>query len=153
MDGIIWNSESLQLMASMLKGTSNEMELNVGILRRCRSEVPLALRDDGGTLLGDILEQLEHAIRKLSDTSERALELARAVQFIDTLFEETEREIRQLYENAAVFASAETGAPVASVRWEAGADVSIARGLADRTVAVPKWLSSAAEDFFRGVMT
>ena len=56
MDEIIWDSDALQSIASALRESSNEMEASAAILRRCRGEVPLALRDDDGTQLGDILE-------------------------------------------------------------------------------------------------
>lgn len=101
-DEIIWNSKSLQLIASTLRKSSNEMEAEIALLRRCRSEIPLASRDSGGILLGDILEQVDRAIRKLTDASEWALELAQAVRFTDTLFEETERDVQRLYENITV---------------------------------------------------
>lgn len=147
MDGIIWKSESLQLIASRLRESSDGMEANLALLRRCRSEVPLAARDSGGTLLGNILEQTDRAIRKLTDAAERASELARAVQFTDTLFEETERDIQRLYEDIADFA--EMDGTVSSGHWKAPAHIVAARGLAERAVAVPEWLSSAAEQFFR----
>lgn len=148
MDVIIWESEALQSIASALRKTSDEMEANAALLRRCRSEESLALRDEAGTLLRDIQEQTDHAIRKLADAAERAMELARAVQFTDTLFEETERDIRRSYENIAAFA--ETDETISSGHWETPAHVAVARGLAGRTVTVPEWLSSAAERFFRG---
>lgn len=151
MDEIIWSSESLQLIVSALRESSDEMEAQINLLRHCRSEEPLALRDSGGTLLDDIMTQTDHAIKKLTDASERALGLARAVQFTDALFEETERDIRRLYESIAV--SAEPDGTVSSGFWAAPAHVAVARGLIKRTVAVPDWLSSAAEQFFRDTIS
>lgn len=151
MDEIVWSSESLQLIASALRDATNEMEAEIGLLRHCRREEPQALTDHYGTLLDDILEQTDRAIRKLTDASERASELARAVQFTDALFEETERDIRRLYENAAGLA--ETDAEALPGHWEAPARVAVARGLAGRTVTVPEWLDSAAEQFFRGALS
>ena len=151
MDEIIWSSESLQWIASALREATNEMEAKIVLLQRCRSEEPQALRDSYGTLLDDILEQTDHAIRKLTGASERASELARAVQFMDTLFEETERDIRRLYENVAAFA--ETDVTIPPGRWAAPAHVAVARGLTERTVTVPEWLNSAAEQFFRGALS
>lgn len=149
MDEIIWSSNSLQLIASALKESSNEMEAEIDLLRKCRNEVPQALRDNDGTLLDDILEQTDHAIRKLTDASERALELTRAVQFTDELFEEAEWEIQRLYENIAV--STEMDVTIPSGRWGLPVHVAVARGLTERSVTVPEWLSSAAEQFFQGV--
>ena len=151
MGEIIWSSESLQLIASAFREATNEMEAKIGILRHCRSEEPQALRDNYETLLDDILEQTDYAIRKLMGASERASELARAVQFTDTLFEETERDIRRLYESIAVFA--EIDAAIPSGRWKAPAHIAVARGLTGRSVMVPEWLGSAAEQFFRGVLS
>jgi len=148
MDKIIWNSESLQLIASALMETSNEMEGNITRLQHCRNEVPLALSDEDGTLLEDILAQVGHAIQKLTDASERALDLARAVRFTDTLFEETERNVQRQYESIAV--SAEMDEMILSSPWEASVHVAVAPGLAGRTVAVPEWLSLVAEQFFQG---
>lgn len=103
-DDIIWSSNSLKLIASTLRTSSNEIEADIALLRHCRSEEPQALRDNGRALLNDVLEQMEHAIRRLTGVSERALELARAVQLADTLFEETERDIQQRYEAIAELA-------------------------------------------------
>lgn len=104
MDEIIWSSHSLQSIASALRESANEMEAEIVLLRRCRSEEPQALRDNDGTLLNDILTQTDHAIRTLTDAFERTLELARAIEFTDTLFGETEQDIQRLYETIAVFA-------------------------------------------------
>lgn len=104
MDDIIWSSNSLQLIVSALRKSSHEIEAEIVLLRHCRSEEPQALRDNGRTLLNDILEQTDHAIRKLTGVSERALELARVVQSTDTLFEEAERDVQRRYENIADFA-------------------------------------------------
>lgn len=147
MDEIIWNSESLQSIASTLRETSNEIEEEITRLRHCRNEVPQALRDEAGTLLEDVLEQMTHAIQKLTDTSERASELSQAVRFTDELFEETERDIRQRYESLAV--SVGTEAAVRSNTLGVPEHVATAPGLAGRTMAVPEWLSSAAEQFFQ----
>ena len=151
MDEIIWGSESLHLIASALRKSSNEIEAEIALLRHCRREEPYALRDHDGTLLGDIMEQTDRAIRKLSDVSERALELARAVQYTDMLFEETEREIQRLYESISISAAADR--TVSSGTWEAPAHIAVARGLTERAVPVPEWLSSAAEQFFRSTLT
>lgn len=97
-DDIIWSSNSLKSIASTLRISSNEIEANIVLLRQCRSEEPQALKDGGRTLLNDILDQTDYAIRKLAGASERALELARAVQLTDTLFEETEQDIQRRYE-------------------------------------------------------
>lgn len=97
-DDIIWSSNSLKLIASTLRISSNEIEANIALLRHCRSEEPQAFRDNSRALLNDMLEQTEHAIRRLTSVSERALELAQAVQLTDALFEETEQDIRQRYE-------------------------------------------------------
>jgi len=148
MDEIIWSSESLQLIASALRETSNEMEAEITRLRHCRNEVPLALRDENGTLQEDILEQVNHAIQKLTDASERASDLARVVRFTDTLFEETERAVQRQYDSIVV--SVEMGETILSSSWEMPAHVAVAPGLARRTVAVPEWLSSMAEQFFQG---
>lgn len=148
MDEIIWDSESLQSIASALSESSNQLEENAGILRRWQNEVPLALKDSTGTLLGDVLDQAERAIRQLAEASDRAAELARTVRYVDALFDETEHEVMQLYEGAPV--SGKEDMPVSSVRWEVSTQVSVSRGLAERTVAAPEWLSAAAETFFRG---
>lgn len=147
MDEIIWHSESLQLIASVLGEASNEMEAEIALLRHCRSETPLALKDHDGTLLDNILEQMGHTIQKLTNASGRALELARAVQFTDALFEDTERNVQQLFENISL--SAQVDETISSGRWDVPAHVAIARGLAERTLTVPEWLSSAAEQFFQ----
>jgi len=149
MDEIIWSSESLQLIASVLRETSNEMDAEVTRLRHCRNEVPLALGDEDGTLLEDILEQMSHAIQKLTDATERASDLARAVRLTDTLFEETERDVQRQYDSIVV--SAEMDETILSSPWEVPAHVAVAPGLAGRTVAVPEWLSSVAEQFFQSV--
>jgi len=78
------------------------MEAEITRLRHCRNEMPQALKDNNGALLDDILEQTDRAICLLTDTSERATELARSVQFTDTLFEETEWDVRRLFENIAI---------------------------------------------------
>lgn len=120
-------------------------------LRHCRSEIQQALKDMNGSLLNDILEQMDREIRELTDAFERAMELADAVQFADTLFEETEWEVKRLYENIA--ASAEMAAAIPSGSWKAPAHIAVARGLTERTVTVPEWLSSAAEQFFHGTFS
>lgn len=102
MDEIIWSSESLQLIASVLRESSREMETEITRLQYCRSEIPQALKGNNGSLLDDILEQMDHEIRELTDAFERAMELAGSVQFADALFEETEWEVRRLYENITV---------------------------------------------------
>lgn len=150
MDEIVWSSESLQLIASAFREATNEMEAEIDILRHCRSEEPQALMDSSGTL-DDVLEQTDRAIRKLTGASERASELARAVQFTDMLFEETERDIRRLYESIAAFAEADAAIPPG--RWKTPAHTAVARGLTGRTVTVPEWLGSAAEQFFRGALS
>lgn len=101
MDDIIWSSNSLRLIASALRESSDELDTKAVLLRRCRDRGPQALRDSNGALLNDVLEQTDRAIRRLTDVSERALELARAVQFTDMLFEETEQDVRRLYEDIA----------------------------------------------------
>ena len=113
MDEIIWSSESLQLIASVLRESSREMEAENTRFRHCRSEMPQALKDNDGDLLDDILEQMDHEIRRLTDASERATELAGSVQFADTLFEETEWDVQRLFENIAV--SAEAGVTIPSI--------------------------------------
>lgn len=148
MDEIIWNSESLQLIASALRETSNEMDTEITRLRHCRNEVPLALRDEDGTFLEDILDQVSHAIQKLTGAAERASDLARAVRLTDTLFEETERAVQRQYDSIAV--SAEEDETGLSDSWEAMAHVAVAPGLVKRVVTVPEWLSSLAEQFFQG---
>lgn len=148
MDEIIWSSESLQLIASALKETSNEMEAEITRLRHCRNEAPLALRDEDGTFLEDILDRVSYAIQKLTGAAERASDLARAVQLTDTLFEETERAVRRQYDSIVIPGEKdETGL---SGSWEAPAHVAIVPGLAGRMVTIPEWLSSLAEQFFQG---
>ncbi len=146
MDEIIWSGESLQLIASTLRETSNEMEAEITRLRHCRNKTPLALRDEDGTLLEDILEQMSHAIQNLTDATERASDLARAIRMVNALFEETEQAVQREYESIAV--SAEMDETILSSPWETTAHVAVAPGLARRTVTVPEWLSSAAEQFF-----
>ena len=150
MDEIIWSSEALQSIASAFREASDEIEAKISFLRRCRNDVPLALKDDDGTLLDDILEQIEYAIRNLTDVSEWALELARAVQITNTLFEETEQDVWRLYEDIAVSANAYSVASFEPNPWETSANVAIAKGMAERWVTVPDWLTSAAEQFFQG---
>lgn len=87
------------------------MEAEITRLRYCRSEIPQALKNNNGSLLDDILEQMDRKIRELADASERAMELACTVQFTDTLFEETEWEVKRLYENIAVSAEMDVTIP------------------------------------------
>lgn len=148
MDEIIWSSESLQSIVSALRETSDGLETELSILRHSRDEAPLALRDENGTFLDELLEQLSHAIRKLSDAAERASDLARAVQRTDTLFEETERAVRLLYESIALPAAGGEQA-ARPVSWTATAQVTAVPGLAEHTLTVPEWLSSLANQYFR----
>ena len=137
----------MRWIASVLRDASDEMDAEITRLRHCQNEVPQALRDQDGTLLGDILGQTEHAIRNLTEASERAAELSRALQIAAALFEETELDVRRLYENTEIFA--ETDAAIPS-HWEGPAHIAVAHGLTGRAITVPEWLSSAAEQFFRG---
>lgn len=148
MDEIIWSSESLQLIASALKETSNDMEAEITRLRHCRNEAPLALRDENGTFLEDILGQVSHAIQKLTGAAERASDLARAVQFTDTLFAETEQAVRRQYDSIVI--PGEKDGTGLSDSWEEAAHVTVVPRLAERMVTIPEWLSSLAEQFFRG---
>ena len=102
MDEIIWSGESLRLIASVLRKSSQEMEEEIARLRYCRSELTQMLEGNTGSLFSDILEQIDRGIRELTDAFERATELTGSVQFTDTLFEETEWGVRRLYENIAV---------------------------------------------------
>ncbi|MDE7244333.1 MAG: hypothetical protein K2O18_10225 [Oscillospiraceae bacterium] len=149
MDRIIWSSETLRRIASLLRDASDEMDAETTRLRHCRNEIPQALRDQDGALLDGILGQTERAVRNLTEASERAAELSRAVQIADALFEETELEIRRLYETIEV--SAEPAEPdIPSAHWEGPAHIAVVQGLTGRAAAVPEWLSAAAEQFFRG---